>query len=164
MKVFRLTTAVLLAVWMCVIFSFSAQNAETSSDTSAGVIEKIAGAVYPGYNEMTESEQKETVDSLQHVTRKTAHATIYAVLGVLSLLTFISYERLKRIARVGISATVCLLYAASDEFHQLFVAGRSCEFRDVMIDFSGAAVGIAFSFLIVLLISRRKSEKAGVKK
>ena len=164
MRFFRITTAVLLAVWMCVIFYFSAQNAETSSQTSAGVIEKIADAVYPGYREMTESEQKETVDGLQHITRKSAHASIYAVLGVLSLLTFISYGRLKRAARVGISAAVCLLYAASDEFHQLFVAGRSCELKDVMIDFSGAAVGIALGFLAVVLISRRKQIKAGVEK
>ena len=161
MRIFRITTAALLVLWMCVIFSFSAQNAEKSSDTSAGVIEKIVGAVYPGYKQMTETEQKEKVDSLQHITRKTAHASIYAVLGALSLLTFISYKRLKKTARLGISAAVCFLYAASDEFHQLFVAGRSCEFRDVVIDFSGAVVGIALCFVAVMIVSRKISEKRG---
>lgn len=34
------------------------------------------------------------------------------------------------------------------EFHQLFVPGRSGEARDVMIDFSGAVLGIALSTLV----------------
>ena len=46
------------------------------------------------------------------------------------------------------------LYGASDEWHQHFVPGRSCELGDWLADSFGAALGIAFSTL-PLLFSRR---------
>ena len=40
------------------------------------------------------------------------------------------------------------LYAVSDEIHQIFVPGRSCELRDILIDSAGVLVGIlAFQLL-----------------
>ena len=41
-----------------------------------------------------------------------------------------------------------ILYAASDEFHQLFVPGRSGQITDVLIDSGGLLAGI----LLVVLI------------
>ncbi|HEX9029236.1 MAG TPA: VanZ family protein, partial [Anaerolineales bacterium] len=35
------------------------------------------------------------------------------------------------------------IYATSDEFHQHFVAGRGSEVSDVLIDSTGAAIGLA---------------------
>ena len=35
-----------------------------------------------------------------------------------------------------------MLYATSDEFHQLFVASRQARVLDVLIDTSGAALGL----------------------
>ena len=37
---------------------------------------------------------------------------------------------------------ICGLYAISDEIHQLYVQGRSGQVSDVLIDSSGALVGI----------------------
>lgn len=142
-KAFRAVSVILTLIWMCVIFSFSAQNSEKSSNTSAGVIEKVVSVVYPGFKDMTDTEKTEKVESLQFTARKTAHCLIYTVLGVLSFLSVISYRKLRFYIRPAISALICLLYALSDEVHQLFVAGRSCEFRDVFIDFCGALLGIA---------------------
>ena len=34
------------------------------------------------------------------------------------------------------------LYAVTDEIHQYFVPGRSCEFRDICIDSAGVLCGI----------------------
>jgi VanZ family protein len=36
----------------------------------------------------------------------------------------------------------CVLYAVSDEVHQLFVPGRGAQVTDVLIDNAGAFVGI----------------------
>jgi VanZ family protein len=38
---------------------------------------------------------------------------------------------------------ICLLTSIFDEFHQLYVPGRSAEIRDVLIDLAGSAVGAA---------------------
>ena len=81
------------------------------------------------------------------------------ILGVLSFLAIISYEKLLFAMRLTTNCGICLLYAASDEIHQLFVPGRSGEVRDVMIDFSGAVLGIALSMLVFLLICRIKKKR-----
>ena len=55
----------------------------------------------------------------------------------------------------------CLLYAATDEMHQLFTDGRCGSPIDVMIDFSGAATGTLFIFTVmkvIVTLSRRKSK------
>ena len=43
-------------------------------------------------------------------------------------------------------------YAVADEFHQLFVAGRSCEVRDMCIDAAGVLCGV----LVIVLWKRKK--------
>ena len=127
---------------MTLIFSFSSQNADASSKTSGSVIESVALVFYPGFSDMTETQQNEIIGGFQTVARKPAHFTLYAVLGALAFLSVVSYRGLKYKIRILISAGICLLYAASDEFHQLFVAGRSGEIRDVFIDFCGSLLAI----------------------
>ena len=68
------------------------------------------------------------------VLRKLAHATEFAVLGAL-LLRSLGAER--PALALGIA------YAASDEVHQLFVAGRHGSPVDVLIDAVGVALGVA---------------------
>ncbi len=144
---------------MALIFSLCAPKAAVSSRTSGNVIRLIVGIFYPGFDNLPAAEQTEIVASLQFLARKSAHFSIYMILGVLSFLTFISYEKLLFALRLTLSGGICLLYAASDEIHQLFIPGRSGEVRDVMIDFSGAALGIALSTLVFLLICRIKKKR-----
>lgn len=55
------------------------------------------------------------------------------------------------------------LYAMSDEFHQLFVAGRAGRWMDVGIDTFGAITGILLIAIIIkiFLFVKNKSNKAG---
>ena len=78
---------------------------------------------------------------------------------LLSSITGISFDTSQFIVRnffaghPQLSAWIAgTLYAASDEFHQLFVEGRTCAFRDVCIDSAGAAAGI----LIASIIKKKK--------
>ena len=144
---------------MALIFSLSSQNAAVSSGTSGNFIRLIVSIFRPGFDSLPADEQTEIVSSMQFLARKSAHFSIYMILGILSFLTFISYEKLLFALRLNLSCGICLLYAVSDEFHQLFVPGRSGEVRDVMIDFSGAALGIALSTLVFLLICRIKKKR-----
>ena len=139
---------------MAFIFCLSSQNADESSETSGSLIASFAEIFYPGFAELTGEEQEQVIGSFQFITRKTAHFSIYGVLGFLSFLTFVSYRRLRLISRLSLSAAVCLAYAISDEIHQLFVAGRSCELRDVCIDFCGALLAITVSALFSRYIKR----------
>ena len=57
----------------------------------------------------------------------------------------------------------CFIYACTDEFHQLFIAGRSGEFMDVMIDTMGVLNGALLALLIIKIISSSFSNKLSLK-
>ncbi len=148
MKSFRVITATLLIAWMVLIFCLSAQNATESSGTSGSLIGAVVEIFYPEFKELSIAEQQEIISPFQFIVRKGAHFSLYAVLGILSFFTFVTYNKFSLKARFLSSVLVCSLYAVSDEVHQLFVAGRSCEFRDMLIDFCGAILGITVALLL----------------
>lgn len=57
------------------------------------------------------------------------------------------------ISSIIFSLLICILYAISDEIHQVFVPGREAQVKDVIIDSGGAAVGIG----VYLIINRKKN-------
>ena len=155
MKIFRVLAIVLLLSWMVVIFCFSAENSNESSDTSGKVISVIVRVFRWDFNELTPEEQQELIAPLQMVVRKGAHFTIYAILGVFSFLTYITYKKFPLKFRLIIIPMTCLLYAVSDEIHQTFVPGRCGDIKDVCIDFCGSLLSIS----ILTLIARSKKFK-----
>lgn len=58
--------------------------------------------------------------------------------------------------RLGLWAiTITSIYAASDEFHQAFVPGRTPDIRDWAVDMAGALVVAGIIFSVRVLRSRR---------
>ena len=49
---------------------------------------------------------------------------------------------------MAISTLLCLMYAITDELHQIFVPGRVASIWDVLIDTMGAAFGVLLFMLI----------------
>ncbi len=153
----RTTSAILLVVWMGVIFFLSSQNAETSSQTSGHFIETVAENFYPEYNQMTDVEKEDFIASLQFAVRKIAHIGVYIVLGFLAFLTFITYVDLRFIIRTLLALGVGVIYAATDEFHQKFVVGRSCELRDFLFDVLGVLLAVTACGIFVKCSAFRES-------
>ena len=91
--------------------------------------------------------------ALNGIVRKMAHFSIYFVFSVLMYL-FISRYNIKNKSVKLSAVSICLLYAISDEIHQYFVPGRSCEIRDVFIDLCGILSGI----ILICLIKQIKSK------
>ncbi|QNK58183.1 VanZ family protein [Paenibacillus sp. PAMC21692] len=134
MRKFMYGAAVL--VWMAVIIGFSNQQASDSNALSSGLSDAIATTIrvmLPGL-ELDAGE-------LNHVVRKLAHGLIYLVLGMLVLGTLTKLG-VRGVRGVAITLLVCVLFAVSDELHQLFVSGRSGQASDVIIDSIGASIGI----------------------
>ena len=149
---------IVILLWMVLIFCFSAQNADDSSSTSGSLLEDLLSLFTPGWDSMTAAQQKARFNAFHTLFRKCAHFTEYAVLGSLLTLFFRcghTEKQEKPYLRVWLPAVLALCYAASDEFHQRFVPGRSCELRDVLVDFSGALFGLA-AVSAVIVIRRRK--------
>lgn len=138
--------------WMAVIFVLSHQPASTSSGLSSGIAAMIIDAVYnilPGVDI--------PMEGFHLFIRKNAHFFAYFVLGILLLNAFRDNSR-HTSKDLFVSFMAAVLFAASDEFHQLFIDGRSGELRDVLIDSSGAATGIFVYWTIISQLSGRRKE------
>ena len=61
--------------------------------------------------------------------------------------------------RPFLSFALTAAYAASDEFHQLFVEGRACRFFDWAVDCSGALAALLVLYLIAIII-RKKNRRS----
>ena len=61
---------------------------------------------------------------------------------------------------IGLSLLVCVLYAISDELHQLFVSGRGAQVKDVLIDSAGATVGVCLYWGICRVMKSRSTRSA----
>lgn len=146
---------ILLAACMVMIFLFSSQNAEISGNLSEGITYRIACIFIQDFKTFSMERQTEIVEGMHFYIRKAAHFSEYALLGLLTFLNACQYFR-KTGTRFLITLSLCLLYASADEFHQLFTDGRCGSPVDVMIDFSGAAAGTLFIFVILLIINRIK--------
>lgn len=129
-----------LIMWMLVIFLFSNQNGEKSQKMSDGLIKNVINIVYQINNkELTKEKEEQLIESTSLIVRKMAHFTVYFILGIISYFTLKSYQ-VQNI--IFYSILICVLYACSDEIHQLFSAGRSGKILDVCIDTLGGITAI----------------------
>ncbi|MBO5275459.1 MAG: VanZ family protein, partial [Clostridia bacterium] len=131
---------------MVIIFAFSSQPADLSGETSEG----IALLLFP---QLAETDP-EVVGEVNHVIRKCAHAFVYALLGGFAAGFTLSFR--STIADGCLFAVLpgwgcAVLYAISDEIHQMFVPGRGPAVIDVLLDSTGAALGAAAAALIWVL-------------
>lgn len=135
----KLVKLILIVLWMGLIFSFSQEDGTKSTSKSDKVILKI----YKSFNKekLTEKEQKEIIDKFVFPIRKAAHFSEYLILGIL-IISFISEFKALEIKYLILAIFISMLYAISDEIHQLFVSGRSARVFDVVIDTLGATTGI----------------------
>jgi len=79
---------------------------------------------------------------------KLIHAAVYAVLGAFSFMAMPRSWSQKASVLVLMSGAITTLYGFTDEFHQLFVPGRSADLRDVLADCVGGFVGALAASLL----------------
>ncbi|HSB90395.1 MAG TPA: VanZ family protein [Anaerolineales bacterium] len=72
--------------------------------------------------------------------KKGGHLTGYAMLGVSYF--YALPPRLSTSYRALMALLMAVLFAASDEFHQSFVEGRTSTLRDVLIDALGSTLAL----------------------
>lgn len=170
LDIVRIHIIITLAV-MVFIFVHSAMPGDVSGSESryfAEILSSITGLSF----------------EISHfIVRKAAHFTEFTVLGICLTVNFNDYksrgelDNMDRDTRGKASASpdttlvssarqlllshpliaawiTGTIYAATDELHQLFVEGRSCEFRDLCIDATGVLFGIAIATIVN--IAKRK--------
>ena len=150
---YRWLFGALTLLMMAAIFVFSAMPGKDSSKLSGQITDFLIRAVYPEYDTMSVQQQAGAYRLMEHLVRKCAHFTEYALLGILALL-FLDTFSVR--FRPFMSLLLTAVYAVSDEWHQGFVAGRGPMLQDVVIDTAGAAAGILITFVIIELIRLRR--------
>ncbi|MCD7864613.1 MAG: VanZ family protein [Clostridiales bacterium] len=125
------------------IFCFSAQPGDESARLSGGLSLRLLDFL-TRWDPAIDSAA--FLDRVSTPIRKAAHITEYT-LFYFTLLAAWHVTGLRKRKWVGASVLTVFLYACSDEFHQLFVAGRAGRFTDVMIDCSAALIISLIIFL-----------------
>ena len=125
-----------LLVWLGVIF-FMSTSVMSSEHTSRYIVPFLLW-LKPGMSPAT-------IWTILVVVRKCAHVIEYAIMALLLWRALRSVPRLrtKPLTVFGAALLGCALFAASDEFHQIFVKSRTPSVRDVFLDIGGALLGLS---------------------
>ena len=167
----------LLIFWIYVIFGFSAQNGETSGGLSEKVclwiLKSINQAFQFGWGEL---KLAELAVFWGYPVRKLAHMTEFGILALLfygilgfypkitgTMQTYISQsgfraDTSKKQRRYFLAFFLTVIYAALDEFHQLFIPDRSGNVFDVCVDATGAFLALLFVWSVSTLYYRFKDD------
>lgn len=153
---YRIISVLLIIIWMFAIFKLSAMDGKASDNGSRKVVKKIVTETRKDYNE---KQVDIAVERANTPFRKCMHASEYFVLALL-LFNFINTFNIKKYYKYIGSLIIAFLYACTDEFHQTFVLGRGGQFKDVMIDTSGAILGLIVLAIIMCLLKKRFPKEA----
>ena len=129
----KIIKCLLVVIFMLFIFYMSSREGDKSTGDSSAVINFIK--IYLGIDlDMISN------GNASFIVRKTAHATEYMVLFILIYMVTKEYWNIKRKVLLSLIITIC--YSISDEVHQYFVPGRDMRIFDVMVDSTGALIGV----------------------
>jgi VanZ family protein len=135
-------------VWLGVIFAGSTDIFST---------EQTSRYLVPFLRWLDPQISVSTIATIHFALRKLGHLTEYAVLAALLWRALRSAKNLRaKMSTLFVGVWVaCAVFAASDEFHQSFLASRTASLHDVLADSLGAAIGLA----ICLAIAQRNAKK-----
>jgi Predicted integral membrane protein len=95
------------------------------------------------------------LEDFPHVWDKLAHTCEYATLaGCFCMWWARKQWSVKPWLKVVIVMLLALAYGCTDEYHQLFVEGRSCDAMDLIADSLGGFIGGSVYVLIVWILNK----------
>lgn len=152
---------------MYIIFSFSGQD----GNTSGGLSHLVSKYIVLAYNKifflhLSNPELENIIAQIHPYVRKFTHISEYCLLAASVSLPLYVY-RLRGLLLTVTAGAFCIFFAALDEYHQTFIAGRVGCLKDVFIDSIGIFIGIIivriFGFIgrktIFSFLSLEKTQK-----
>ncbi len=139
-----------VVLWMSLMFfgSTDALSAEQTSRFLVPLLHWLKPDISPA-----------AIAHIHFLVRKAAHVTEYAILtGLLFRALRGSIDGFWR--RAASALVPALIFAPTDEFHQSFVPSRTASPIDVLIDYSGAIVGIVICRVVHLALTSRSGSKS----
>lgn len=138
--------------WMVCIYKLSGMNSQNSNGKSTDIIAMFIEDTLDVTNEYGITNSNPNAEKLAHASklinapmRKVMHASVYFVLAFfIMVLLNVIFEHKKYVLTLIIALILSVGFAVTDEYHQTFVAGRTGQPLDVIIDSAGAVVGLIF--------------------
>lgn len=143
-----------VALWMGFIFAMSSDLG--SAAHTSRIIEPLVLWIKPDAT-------PEQFEFIHFIIRKLAHLTEYAVLALL-VFRALKHTRPLTLGKfswqtAGLALLITAAYAATDEWHQTFVPGRTPAVGDVLIDSSGGLVSLLITLFWYQWLSPRLFSK-----
>ena len=127
---------------MYLIFSFSSQSGTVSGNLSYRVSEIIVESANEAFDlHWSGSDMDYYIERIHYPVRKLAHMTEYFLLAVSVSFPLYVYG-VRGLWLPLLAGGFCVGFAALDEYHQSFVAGRGPSRKDVGIDSIGVLAGV----------------------
>ena len=153
-NIFRIIFFITTILMFIIIFGFSNQNGKDSERKSRKIAVKMVSLKEEIRNEKYYNREIQ-INKMDHKIRKTAHFTLYTISGI-SLMSFLIFLEIENKKSLIISIIIGLIYATSDEIHQIFIPERTAYVSDILID----TCGIIFGSFIVLIIIKKSTKKS----
>jgi len=139
----------LVLLTMLIIYNFSEESGDKSTETSGDVIKDVLDIVMPE-EEITD----DVVKKYQIPFRKLAHFAIFMLLGFSLANAYKITINIKLFYIYLISFVTSSLYALFDELHQGFVVGRGTTLKDFLIDSLGGLIGVCIFILLQFIFNK----------
>lgn len=154
-KCLKVSKLFFVIIWMIIVFLFSNQSGEKSTETSMGFTGRIITAFVSKMN-LNLEDRIRLIKEIEPIARKMAHYTLYTLGGIL-IINFVDTYYINKKRKIKISIIIGFLYATTDEIHQYFIEGRSASAFDVGIDTVGIITGIIiFKVLCAISIKNKR--------
>ena len=137
MRLSRLRSWLLALAWA--LFIFGTSTASLSSPHTSRYFIPLLRWLLPGADPAT-------LDLLHEFARKSVHFVNYFVLSLLLFRALRAPHRGWALRWAALALFIASAYAATDEFHQSFEAGRGASALDALLDISGAATAQAVAW------------------
>lgn len=140
-KIIKIINILLIILWMAVVFAFSNEKGDKSTNTSRKVTNVVLETV------TASKPEEQTIEQVDKVIRKIAHYTLYTIGGILIISYAYTTEKNNK-TKILYSIAFGAGYAMTDEIHQFFVSKRNASIIDVGIDTLGIITGIILYLII----------------
>ncbi|MFS0725746.1 VanZ family protein [Paenibacillus sp. 1P07SE] len=155
-----------LAGWVILVFTFSSQSYEQQS------IKPLLHRIFQDvnlsrwmpdinlyYQGRAISAKFDPYNFIEFVFRKSAHLFVYGMLASLLLLLFRSIFSRRPLLSTLLALATTFVAAGLDEWNQYQSDSRTGTMTDVMIDMTGAAIGITITWILIGLFRRRSRRR-----
>ncbi len=159
-RVKRVLTLLLVIVWVAVIYWFSSQAMQETTQQTYEVLVRLGLATKAELIRSTDP----SVVLLKYLARKGAHLLLFTVLGGFVTVAFFTLTRRVGLRLVLPAWLIASLVGVADEVHQHFVPGRTMMLSDMALDAGGALLGVLVAWMaisVMLAVGRfvRKDRK-----